>query len=279
MIKIIKILKSNKCLLRLKLNETPGRYQSSKGEVDIIIDSAKNNYFTKTSIQKAYGRDFSPKPINSISWHGFYDNRENDVKMPVIRFKQNRELIVEHRHNGTVCQQNIFMFPICSVYIPTTFNIFSFTKERPNEITEYIILKNNKNVRVDFFVLPKNIPANEFAYLSPFIQIFYLVADISIFNKNLNGEFVDLKENPEYNLRFVTCKVLEWDVFVRFVYYEKHTREPDLCEDYSILFHDPNDTTDMLLNRKIALPNEDGALTWTSVREKHLEALNNLKKQ
>lgn len=273
MIKIIKILNDNKCLFRFKLNETPERYNSHQGEVDIILEPAKNNYFEKTSIQEKTFRKQLSKPVDSISWHGFYDNREKDVKIPVIRFKHNGKVFYQYRHTGTICQRNIFLFPICSVYIPVTLYISDLPSELPEQKTEYIFIKDNENVRIDFFVLPKNISVDEFTYLSPYVQLFSLIADISVFNKSLNGELINLKENPEYNIDFCKSKVLAWDVFIRFVYYKIHTSELDLCKHYSVLFHDPNDTIDMLLNHKIAFPNENGSITWSSVRDKHLEAL------
>jgi hypothetical protein len=58
--KYIKIIKNNKCLIRIKLNQTPERYNTNKGEVDIIFDAKRK----RRRYEEEY-RKFR-RPIKSI---------------------------------------------------------------------------------------------------------------------------------------------------------------------------------------------------------------------
>ena len=112
--RFIKLMRGNKCLLRIKLKEESKKYNSNKGEVDIMIDAAKNFFFDHACLQTENGRVFCERAINSASWHGFYDERSEKVKSPVINFKNNHDKIWCPRHKGVIQQKDIFLFPICS---------------------------------------------------------------------------------------------------------------------------------------------------------------------
>ena len=121
--KSIRLTRNNRSLLHIRLNETLKKYNSDKGEVDIFIHAAKNMYFDMACLQTEKGRIFCRATINKASWHGFFDKREKNVKLPVINFKDDNKKFCYVRHKGMVQQKNIFLFPICSVYFYPNMNI------------------------------------------------------------------------------------------------------------------------------------------------------------
>ncbi len=87
---------------------------------------------------------------------------------------------------------------------------------------------------------------------------------------NFNGEYNPLPIESENDVVFKSFNLNGWDVFVRILYTNK-TREPDLIGKYSILFHDPNDSLDMILNRNLVYQDvkNPNNIEWTTVRERH----------
>jgi hypothetical protein len=70
------------------------------------------------------------------------------------------------------------------------------------------------------------------------------------------------------DIEFRTYTIQSWSVLVRTVY-STHLRETDICNAYSILFHDPNDAIQMLLNRKLAYPNGNGGVNWDFMEDRY----------
>ncbi|WP_028987064.1 hypothetical protein [Thermicanus aegyptius] len=268
-IKYIRIIRDNRCLLRMKLQRTPGRYMTDKGEVDIIIDAAKKNFFEIASLVTNKGIVQSPEPINAVSWHGFFDEREGLIKPPVINFKNNHKKVWCPRHTGGVKQENLFSFPVCSIYIPALFNTSSLPPMNVSPLDALVEIRNQKNVRVDFFVLPKGISYEDYI-LNFSISIFDLIADISLFNKAASGEFVELPIASPEDVEFHSVKIEDWNTLIRLVYSDQ-LRESKLMGTYSILFHDPNNPIDMILNRNIGYIDENGNVILERLRDKHNE--------
>lgn len=262
-IKFIRVLRNGKSLLRFKLQETPAKYNTLKGEVDIIIESASDKTpFQKACVQTAFGHRCMQETVRYASWHGFYAAQGESIKFPVINFHNGSQKI-EHRHTGTINQNDVFLFPICSVYLPKNIEAGLQKSVFPKDITAIFELNNGSNARVDFFVLPKSVKFADFMRNYTH-SIFLAVADISIFDKSLNGMFQPLPIKPE--LRFYT--VGDWDIVIR-VIYAGCFKETDMNPYYSILFQDPNDALEMLLRRRIAYPNDDGTLSWSSFQERY----------
>lgn len=267
-------MRNGMCLLTLKINRVNrNKYQDAQGELDIMIDAAKQNFFKTACLQTRYGRMPMPIKINAVSWHGFYFSRNGDIQLPVINFK--RELgkkvkpsKIQIRHSGTVNQENIFAFPICSLYVPKYIPLAKKGFELSSQ-DQMVELQPNSNARIDFFILPEGISANSFIE-NYSISIFYFVADITIFNKAMNGSFEFIPVAPQSrDFQFETLTIGNHDVIVRTIYTD-YTREFELNGTYSILVHDPNDTIDMILNRYIAY--EDSELL--SMRERHEHEVN-----
>ncbi len=161
-IKFIRVLRNGKSLLRFKLQETPAKYNTLKGEVDIIIESANDQTpFQKACIQTAFGHRCMQETIRYVSWHGFYAAHGELINFPVINFHKGSQKI-EHRHTGTINQDDVFLFPICSVYLPKNIEAGFQQSIFPQDITAVIPLNDEVNARVDFFVLPKSIKIADF---------------------------------------------------------------------------------------------------------------------
>ena len=262
-IKFLRLVRNGKTLLRFKLRETHIKYNSPKGEVDITINStSKHIPFQKACIQTSFGHRHIQGTVQYISWHGFYTTQDEKIKMPVINF-HNGSLITDHRHAGTINQNDVFLFPICSVYLPKNIEAGFKQNDFPKDITAIFPLNNTTGARVDFFVLPKSVRMADFMQNYTH-SMFIITADISIFDKSLNGIFQPLPTAPE--IMFYTLG--DWDVVVR-VIYANHFKETDMHQYYSVLCHDPNDALDMLLKRRIIYPNADGTEHFSSFQERY----------
>lgn len=270
--RFIHVLINNYLAFRIKLVEVPKRYHSQLGEVDIFIDAAKNKYFEKSVLCTPQGFQLSDNPINNISWHGFYALKNDQIKFPVINFKSDKAKVSTYRHTGTINQNDVFLFPICSLYIPSYFsnnNHSSFNKENSN----IIYLESFMHSRIDFFVLPKIISLDRF-FNDFMLSIFYFSADITIFNKYLNCELNNLPIKSNENMKLINFNLNGWDVLMR-VLYTNETREPALIGTYSILFHDPFDSINTLLNRELVYQdiNNPSKLERTTVSARHKDDL------
>lgn len=267
--KKLKLRIAGKTLLQLKLKSIPRRYTPIQGEVDIVVEAAKNAIFEKAAIQTQRGTSFVHAPVNYVSWHGFYDFKGIEIRLPVIRFHHDREVLKEVRHKGTINQKNIFFFPICSVYIPASFPLEKISQSGLEKGTMEIVLREHSNVRIDFFVLPKGISSEDF-FANFTISAFYLSADITVFDKSRNGELCGLPVSKPEDSVYLNFNIGGWAILAR-VLYTNLTREPELCNTYSILFHDPNNAIEMLLNRRFSPHTFDG-----EVQEGALKMVNDL---
>lgn len=271
-LKAINVLLGNKRILKMRLRKPKGKGRIT-GEVDIMIDAAKRTFFDKVCLQQADGKVFAKEPTNAVSWHGYYVNFEDGtVQLPVIHFKNETykpaKKINKIRHTGAIHKDDVFLFPVCSLYVPSDMNTSRLPELQSNDPCYDLSLRENTNARIDFFVLPKGVPIDKFMKETS-MGSFYFLADISIFNRELRGEFLPLPVDDMNNIRFLGTTIDQWGVFIR-VLYRDETREPELCGTYSLLFHDPNGAIDMLLNRTFGFKSEnDEKVTFEILRDIH----------
>jgi hypothetical protein len=270
----VKLIKNGRSLLRVSLKEVAKSYNSHKGEVDIFIHAAKKMHFDLACLQTIKGRFFCESTVNNISWHGYYDNSKNDEKLPVINFKNNVKKVWCPRHKGVIQQEDIFLFPICSVYFPPNMNTSALSVIKENTNTYKVKMDNRSNIRADFFVLPQGISLKQF--MENFDISFFILYDITLFNKSLNGPIEPLPVLSEKDIIFQSFEIDKWTLFIRLIYTDK-TREPELCGKYSILFHDPNDAMETLLNRRKFIKNNTNGYTIKTFREIYYDDLRKFK--
>lgn len=269
----VKLIKNGRSLLRVRLKEVAKSYNSHKGEVEIFIHAAKNMYFDQAYLQTKEELVLCKSTVNSISWHGFYYNSKNDEKLPVIHFKNNDEKVWCPRHKGVIQQKDVFLFPICSVYFPSNMNTSALSIIKKNTNTYKVKIDNRSSIRADFFVLPRGVSLKQF--MENFDISFFILSDITLFNKSLNGPIEPLPALTE-NIKIHHYKVNEWTLVIRLIYADK-TREPELCGKYSILLHDPNDAMEMLLNRRKLIKNNTNGYTMKTFREIYYDDLRKFK--
>lgn len=254
----VKLIKNNRSLLRVRLKEVARKYNSRKGEVEIFVHAAKKMHFDQAYLQTEKGLVLCESTVNLISWHGFYDNSKSKAKLPVINFKNNNKKVWCPRHKGVIQQKDIFLFPICSVYFPSNMNTSALSSIKENTNTYKVKMDNRSNIRADFFVLPRDVTFKQF--MENFDISFFILYDITLFNKSLNGPIGPLPVLSEKDIIFRYFEIDKWTLFIRLIYTNK-TREPELCGKYSILFHDPNDAIEMLLNRRKLIKNNTNSYT------------------
>lgn len=270
----VKLIKNDRSLLRVRLKEVAKEHNSHKGEVEIFVHAAKKMHFDQAYLQTKKGLVLCKSTVNNISWHGYYDNSKNDEKPPVINFKNNVKKVWCPRHKGVIQQEDIFLFPICSVYFPSDMDTsaLSIINEKTNAYK--VKMDNRSNIRADFFVLPRDVTFKQF--MENFDISFFILHDITLFNKSLNGPIEPLPVLSEKDIIFRYFEIDKWTLVIRLIYADT-TREPELCGKYSILFHDPNDAMEMLLNRRKLIKNNTNGYTIKTFREIYYDDLRKFK--
>lgn len=265
--KYLKVTHGNRYLFRFKVKESPSGYKTSGGEVDIFLTIPSKAKFDRVCLNTETGKKFYTSSVNNISWHGFYANVDEEIRLPVIHFKDDAKLIDDVRHEGTVNQNDVFLFPICSLYIPANWESKNLPEIQKGEKTHKIEFDQERAGRIDFFVLPKNVYIKEFMS-STFLSMFYFTGDITLFDKSKNGLYSRLPIKKQEDLILQSVNLNGWDVLIRTIYSDS-TLEPKLDNTFSILLHDPNDAIEMLLNRPWGYEGENGKMHIQSVRSRH----------
>lgn len=256
----IVVLKDEKKILTFKI-KTPKN--SKKGETDIFIDSGKGLYFDKI-VAGNYFREFSQPAytINSISWHGYFlPINKNELSSPVIHLKDYSHKVAKLPHLGSINTEEPFPFPVFSLWVPKDMNLKDIGKtKKGNSKSIYTEIKDLENKRLDFFVCPKSISANDF--LKTQSGLVYLFSNIEIFNIG-TFEVVDPK-----NFDFKIIENLSGhDIIIR------HSKIASkiynkLKNFYSLIFHDPNDVYNRVFNRPVISVDENDNKNIALLRDK-----------
>lgn len=242
----IVIQKEEKTIFTLKCNIPK---KSKKGEVDIMIDTGKGMYFDNVVAGNYYRQYSFPRyKINALSWHGYYEIiDEKRLFTPIIHIKQDRHKVDRLWHLGSINSEEPFAFPVCSLYIPKSLNVDKLNHsiyDRGKELHHHIKnVSSDEDIRLDIFVLPKSISAEEL--IKSKIRFLYNNADIDLFNSPvgklnwIEGANIETIENPKGN-----------DIILRTV-----TGSCDMFKSvegsFSLIVHDPNDIYNRMLNRPI----------------------------
>lgn len=249
----LKIIRDNNLILTLKFKPPHKNYLESEGELDLMIDvgNGKYNFFDIVCLSTNEGFRQCLSKINAISWHGFYYKDNKEIKLPVIHFKEDGILKCSMRHTGIISVNEIFMFPICSFYLPQIMSRNKF-KSIVSKSEDSIILRNDSSARIDIFVLPR------FILLSDYMKSFShscleLLSDITIYDKSINCAIYNLPIDSEENRVINVFSLNEYSIIARTIY-TNSTREGNLIKYFSTLFHDPNNVIDSIINRRFLIP-------------------------
>lgn len=226
---------------------------SIEGEVDIIIRPGSKESFDIVEYINEVDR-ISYNNISGISWHGFYQKINNEIKIPLIRLKRKEqdEIEIEQiRHKIAIGRNTPYFSMVCSLYIPKRKefeNCKNITSN--NRKSKVVIDVDNQTTRLDFFILPRHMDVQKF--MDTAVGLLYYFGDITTFDPTKNGEF---KTIIPKNLKYKTFKLDEWYVLVKEVVEENmKIREPKLSDNYSLLLHYPNQF-EYVFNRTFAYPN------------------------
>ncbi len=239
--------------------------ESALGELDIMIDSAKNST-NKIPFDKVIAGDNFLRfdnSVHAVSWHGYYQiSGENTVRIPTVHFKDDINLkraYTDVKHIGTININEPFAFPICSIYIPREvrwlegISSSNYSIDRKiNYIFKDILIDENQ--RLDIFLTPKKLSAR--AILNGRLGFAYKFADVPLYN-SAEGILVPLKEiqdNPnidQESMIEIFSLGTGHDVIIRTVG-DQNSNYSDLEGCYSLLVHDPNDSLNRIANRLFA---------------------------
>jgi hypothetical protein len=265
---VLTVKRGNDDLSKIKVKRAQN---TVKGEVNVFIDAAREMTFDKVRIQRPNKyRDFDN--VRACSWHGYYENKDDRTLRPVINLKDKEgNKIIRYKHDGTINQDDVFLFPIFSIYIPK--NLESKRRFSGTKNSHEIVLKSMA-VRLDFFLLPKHVTKQQFMRLT--ISAFYLNYDISMFNRQMRGALHPLTSDIN-RLEFKWFRFDRWDSFVRSVY-----TPADLTGYYAVYFHDTFNPIGCILDRgysppaKGLLPKEYQPVAKSQFRELHEKELREL---
>ncbi len=260
--KKIIVLKKGKKIFQLHIKPSK---KSKLGDFDIMIEPGENMYFEHLVLGNYFKHYKLPEyEIRYISWHGYYETiGGNEVYAPVVNIKSHGHKIDTVRHLGSINSMEPFAFPVCSLYIPKGLSTekLGLTEKYENNIyIDTYDSDGHKNVRIDFFVLPKSISIDRFKK-SP-IMLSYHFADLEIFNKPEKGYNILLDAEIEYynNLECggVFVRIVKDTSNLDYISYPEKIFN-DISDYFSLVINDPNDIYNKLANFYI-LEYENGKL-------------------
>jgi hypothetical protein len=251
----LRIIKNNKLIVTIKFQYPNQKHHNPfKDGLDLMVDAGnrKKKYFDMACISTPTGIKQCQAKINSISWHGFFYKDNKEIKFPIIRFKEDGILKCHTRFTDTISLERIIMFPICSFYIPQDISKYNFSNYT-NINNEFIIeLTQDISARVDVFVLPQSISFEK--YINNFTHSsLEIISDISLYDQSLNCAINSLPIESDNHLEIKNFVINNYTVIIRTIYTET-TRERKIINGYSVLFHDPNNVINKVLNRRILYP-------------------------
>lgn len=235
------ILYQKKIIFRIKLKAAE---DSLRGEVDIVIDSG-GNAFRKGIIQLPDRQRCVEADISSCSWHGYYKRQEDQIKKPVIHFKSGRNYLLRFEHAGTITHEKVFLFPVCSVYVPEDYGRLCHkpaVPEDPKKIFDVPYLP----IRIDLFVLPKGMEKDDFVRLTAFT---FYQQDIIFFTHQFNCAYLG---DPGRPFEFVWARLNDWHVALRYCRKDGQVYPEQYAPGYSIYLFDTFNPHETLYNRGIA---------------------------
>jgi hypothetical protein len=232
-------------LCRIRIAEASN---SMKGELDVFIQAARGRFFERITVQRPdrfidYKKHIGE--INACTWHGNYLISDDKILEPKIHLKSGSKKLAWTALEGVIDQENIFLFPVFSLYIPM--NCSPQDYKRKTKGNHQKLLLDQEDVRIDFFLLPKEVPFEKFLKLS--ISAFYLTMDITIFNRQLRGVALPL---DNCKLRFNFIKLKSWWSLIRFV-----CPQQIKIDQYWIYFHDTFDPISCILDRGYVFPSSN----------------------
>ncbi len=266
----IVILKRGRRIFTLK--NGPPKKPSKKGDVDIMLESrlGKNPVYFENVVAGDYYRHYVYPEfrINAVSWHGYYEIIDKKrLYTPIIHFKDGHTKIDRLWHWGSVNDEEPFAFPICSLFVPKDLNTNNLGTSKLNRGWYNKNINLETDIRLDFFVLPENISADQL--LESPIMLIYKFADIEAFNTGNLEPLIDADLEIARNINGN-------DILIRTVA-KRNKMFSKLEGSFSLLIHDPNDTYKRLLDRPVIQVNEiNGSLEKPKLfKDIHEDAIHN----
>lgn len=243
------LLKKDRSILKFIVK--PAK-KSKYGQVDIMIDGIKKKHFENVVAGNYYRHySFPDSKINAISWHGYYEIRDdNNINMPKIHFKNesgSERIVSREPHIGTINAEEPFAVPICSLFVPANMNLEEIEKsEYPISLesrVHKVNLDSTKNKRIDIFVTPLGI-SGDFILRSS-LKYVYDFADIKLFNTGIFEPLREIGESEDIDIQLIKLNNGH-EIIIRTVGDQLNN---SLEGTYSLLLHDPNDAYNRIANR------------------------------
>lgn len=228
--------------------------KSRKGDYDIMVDAGKGLLFENVILGNRF-REF--KDIKSISWHGFYEEKNGKLLHPVLNIKRKCGLNDSIRHLGSINPEEKIPFPVCSVYISKNIDLRNLKRcnvsSESNLVVDASELFSDGSVRFDILVFGNEVDIEKFKKSEA--RIIFEKESVNSFNgdgtisgpeSGLVHDYYNLKDNVNIILRKNSCPN---DIF------------SSNKEDFFVVFHDPNDVYN-LINRPIFTLDSYGGVVY-----------------
>ncbi len=220
----------------IELTIKPKKHDPNKGELDVFIDAPSGINFNKVQIHQP-NEVLSYNNVHLCSWHGFYQEKNNDLLLPLINLKDASGKKIpngeERRHNAIVSQRDIIAVPVCAIQIPTELEL----RDRLN--------RSELAATLDLFILPKNISWEKYVETTVY-KIYCLSEHIACFSPYMRGMMAGgLAENCIVDINPIEFVLEEgrWDAILRCIYLK------NVASDYSVCFYATRNPIDYALNR------------------------------
>jgi hypothetical protein len=202
----------------LEMEARPKTNRFKTGELDVIIRTPSGTTFDMVQVsQPDRGERLNYNDIHIITWHGFYEVRDNQLLRPVTNLKkvsgERLPIDDEKRHYSLVHERNKIAVPICRFNIPMDLKL------------KKCINHSDLAVQLDLFILPKGLPWEKYIQLTVY-DIYCLFADIIAFDPCARCMTIPVAGGELIlNIETFELKLIEgqWDVILRCVYCKDST--------------------------------------------------------
>ena len=220
-----------------------------RGDYEVFIHAASGSFFDRLTAQlpnKSIESEKYAGRVNGCSWHGTFLRKDGKIECPKIHLKRGEQKLAWTQLDGVIDQSKIFLFPIFSLGIPGSFSSQNI-KNKPVGAFQKLYIKP-RDVRIDFFLLPKNISREKFEKLT--VSKFFVNYDITMFNREARGALIPL-DNCDVDCGWY--KLNNTWAMIRCVY-------PNMAQvnEYYIYFHDTYDPLGCILDRGVS-PSKNSA--------------------
>lgn len=241
------------------------RNRVTSGEVDVLLDFYAPldhaTYFYSSDHLRRIGPEF-----NAISWHSFGIEKDGQVSVPKVHFKDGSRRVCVDSHDY-VKSADVIAYPVVSAVV------FGHGEPGPSSLRHGrerigIELDAEPPYCVDLFILPNGISGGD--YLGYDASIYLFTADNGIFMPALGHADERCRYRDKQFGVLTFAEVNGWTCFVRLTDPPNYARH--LASDFGVISFDLRTVVSSLLDRRIIYLTDDPNVVHETTFRQRLRA-------